>query len=223
VGVESTRGVDTAATMRAAQADLAGGDAFAFERVEWLLRVGGTTSRWPTFVHPRLLTGSAGAGDDPAASAAFVALVRALVLDDSQPGRLRLLTLVPPTWFGQSLDVHDLPTAAGTLSFALRWHGARPALLWELAPHVANDGSATVTITAPGLDDSWTTDALQGEVLLAAPRTPLPVALVEHPSTDHVPMTMFEPRVRRESPADGSVVSPAPPEEPLSEPGESFG
>jgi hypothetical protein len=233
VAVGSPRGFDVAATIAATRSDLAAGDAFAFERLEWLLRVGGTTSRWPTHVHPRLLTGSAGAGDDPAVSAAFVALVRALVVDDSETDVVRLLPLVPPTWFGQNLDVHDLPTNAGSLSFALRWHGARPALLWELTSHHAGEASNVVTITAPGLDESWSTNEHQGEALLAAPRTAEPIELVAHPSTDHVPMTTFEPRVRREPAAGrpvqsaGSTEDPAAEEPaveaPLAEPGESFG
>ena len=39
---------------------------------------------------------------------------------------------LPPTWLGANFEVHGLPTSArSTLSFALRWHGDRPALLWE--------------------------------------------------------------------------------------------
>ena len=39
---------------------------------------------------------------------------------------------VPDAWLGQGWEVHDLPTAEGRLSYAIRWHGDRPALLWEL-------------------------------------------------------------------------------------------
>jgi len=60
--------------------------------------------------------------------------------------------------------VHDVPTHAGRLSYAVRWHGERPALLWELSPHEAT----TITrITAPGLDPSWSSEDLAGEALLA--------------------------------------------------------
>ena len=45
--------------------------------------------------------------------------------------------------------MHDLPTAAGRLSFAIRWHGERPALLWELEPH---EGIGPVLLTTPALD-----------------------------------------------------------------------
>jgi hypothetical protein len=57
------------------------------------------------------------------------------------------------------------------LSYAVRWHGERPALLWEL---VGRHGAATpVRLTAPGLDRSWSTTAPKGEALLS------PVALPE--------------------------------------------
>ncbi len=129
---------------------------------------------------------------------------------------------MPPTWYGQSLDVHDLPTSAGSLSFALRWHGARPALLWELTTR-ADEAPIDVTITAPGLDQAWSTDAHQGEALLATPHAGEPVTLVEHPDADHVPMTTLEPRIRREQALDRPVVSGELADAPLVEPGDSFG
>src|SRR3712207_8333250 len=48
-------------------------------------------------------------------------------------------------------------------SFAVRWHGERPALLWELTPH---DATTRLSITAPGLDPAWATSELRGEALL---------------------------------------------------------
>ena len=59
--------------------------------------------------------------------------------------------------------MHDAPTHYGRLSYAVRWHDARPAVLWELQPHA---GIERVRLTAPGLDPSWTTDDLRGEALL---------------------------------------------------------
>ena len=58
----------------------------------------------------------------------------------------------------------DAPTAHGRLSSAVRWHGTRPALLWELEPH---EGTDPVTITVPGLDPTWSTTDPRGEALLA--------------------------------------------------------
>jgi hypothetical protein len=59
--------------------------------------------------------------------------------------------------------VHDAPTAHGRESYAVRWHGDRVALLWEVEPH---EGRGPVVLTAPGLDPGWSTTDHHGEALL---------------------------------------------------------
>jgi hypothetical protein len=76
-----------------------------------------------------------------------------------------------PEWLGEHLAVHDAPLRRGRLSFALRWHGARPALLWD-AP------SGTVLRT-PAIDPAWTSTRAAGEALLAAPADGTRVATPE--------------------------------------------
>ena len=71
--------------------------------------------------------------------------MRAHLVDELDDG-LALSPIVPDAWLGQGWEVHDLPTAYGRLSFAIRWHGERPALLWELEPH---DGIGPVRLTTP--------------------------------------------------------------------------
>jgi hypothetical protein len=85
--------------------------------------------------------------------------LRSLLVSEADDGTLTLLHDVPAAWRGQPLEVHDAPTRAGAVSFAVRWHGARPALLWT-APEGAR-------LRAPGLDPEWTSDAANGEALLA--------------------------------------------------------
>ena len=64
---------------------------------------------------------------------------------------------LPPTWLGANFEVHGLPTSArSTLSYALRWHGDRPALLWE-------QSRSPVTLTATAIDPAWSSDAPSGE------------------------------------------------------------
>ncbi|MXW57176.1 MAG: hypothetical protein F4X68_03190 [Acidimicrobiia bacterium] len=72
-----------------------------------------------------------------------------------------------PAWQGGPLAVYGLPTRFGSLSYAVRWHGARPALLWELDYH---PGRKPVTLRAPALDEGWSSDQPAGETLLAASR-----------------------------------------------------
>lgn len=77
---------------------------------------------------------------------------------------------VPPTWLGANFEVHGLPTSSrSTLSFAVRWHGERPALLWEQT-------GAPVSLSASAIDTSWRSDAPSGEALLVAPARPMATA-----------------------------------------------
>ncbi len=70
-------------------------------------------------------------------------------------------------WKGGPLAVYDLPTRFGQLSYAIRWHGPRPALLWELTPY---PGLSPATVRAPALDQDWSSNEPTGETLLAASR-----------------------------------------------------
>jgi hypothetical protein len=66
---------------------------------------------------------------------------------------------IPDRWRGSTVEAHGLVAGPATrLSFAVRWHGARPAVLWEL------DG-APVTLSAPAVDRSWRTTGQSGEAL----------------------------------------------------------
>jgi hypothetical protein len=84
--------------------------------------------------------------------------LRALLVVEEN-GAIRVLNDLPPAWRGAAVDVHDAPTRAGLVSFALRWHGERPALLWEVP--------SGVVVSAPGLDADWSTTEPSGEALLS--------------------------------------------------------
>ena len=82
---------------------------------------------------------------------------------------------VPQTWWGSSFEVHNLPADPfRTVSYAVRWHGARPALLWE-------------TGGQPGLVLShrdWHSTDASGEALLPAPEG-APDVEHDHAHHDH--------------------------------------
>ncbi len=79
---------------------------------------------------------------------------------------------IPPAWFGQSFEVYNVPTGdTSAVSFAVRWHGERPAVLWE-------QHGDPVELTGPIVDPQWSTTEVKGEALWLPPQQPEP------PTTD---------------------------------------
>jgi hypothetical protein len=120
--------------------------------------------------------------DGDSEAALVLRAMRQVLVDErthSRDAEVDLLPFFPSEWLGQHLAVHDVPTRQGLLSFALRWHGARPALLW--------DAPAGVTVRVPALDGSWSATAAVGETLLAEPPpTLLPMGTQERTAGDAV-------------------------------------
>jgi len=162
-------GLSPLATLRLARLEAVRGEPQAMERIRWAATAASGTFSWPHAIHPTHGGGTAGDGHDLRTSALFLLAVRSLLvhdpIDDRTGPALVLCPVLPAEWEGQELEVHDAPTSVGQLSFAVRWHGVHPALLWELRPH---DGIGPVTIRAPGLDPTWSTTAPKGEQLLGA-------------------------------------------------------
>jgi hypothetical protein len=69
---------------------------------------------------------------------------------------------------GRPVEAHGVPTPSGPVSVALRWHGDRPALLWERRPWPDRPASSVVW-TSSRLDPTWRGDGDSGEALLAVP------------------------------------------------------
>ncbi|MFZ4514934.1 MAG: hypothetical protein ACOYN3_01320 [Acidimicrobiia bacterium] len=96
----------------------------------------------------------------PDGPAHFLRHVRHLVAQERPDGTVDVVTHLPPTWAGQALTITDIPTRVGRLSVAIRWHGNRPAVLWEA-------DKPGVRLHLPGLDPVWMSDEQSGEALLA--------------------------------------------------------
>ena len=170
-------GHDIVATALLAFAEARPAPRRAFERLEALVSVASPTLSWPTFMHPDLHTGTNGTGHDLVVGGTFVRALLRLLVDAPDRGvassgraELRLAAHWPAAWLGQPVEVHDVPTRIGPVSWAVRWHGERPALLWDVVPHDA-DGEAP-TVTAPGLDPAFSATQWRGETLLAPMPSP---------------------------------------------------
>lgn len=157
-------------TARLARAELARGEESALERLRWLVEHATPTATWPEIHHPRTGGGASGAGHDGVAAAELLLAVRDLLVREArgaEPTELHLAPVVPATWLGQGWEAHDVPTSAGRLGYAVRWHGERPAVLWQLDAPARTGGPDDVVLRAPGLDPSWSTRERAGEALLA--------------------------------------------------------
>jgi hypothetical protein len=66
---------------------------------------------------------------------------------------------IPTAWIGAHFEVYGVPVGVSSaVSYAVRWHGERPAVLWE----VTGD---PVELTAPAVDPTWRTTDRTGEAL----------------------------------------------------------
>jgi len=168
----SHTGLGTYLTLQLAFCELEAGDVRAWRRLRWMLEAATSTFTWPEAIHPRLGGGCMGDGHHGWAAADFLSFVRQVLVRETPEGGLAVCTLFPPEWAGQDVEVHEAPTHLGRVSYALRWHGDRPALLWECE-------RPGVPLTAPGLDRSWATNEPTGEALLGPYRERVPVPLNE--------------------------------------------
>ena len=225
--VDGSMGSDLAATSAVAIAELSatetGLDGLA--RLQTVVAAGGPTFAWPSGVSGSARLGSGRRGHDLVVSALVLLAARRVLVSETADG-LALAPVFDPAHYGRGVEVHGLRTSFGSVSFALRWHGERPALLWEITPF--RDGAAPV-LTSPMLDPEWSSTDLVGETLLAVPPAPPTTAddegEIDAPDTPRE--TLLTPVVisrRTTEPKEASVDVPtaaetAPTE---SESGESF-
>jgi len=67
---------------------------------------------------------------------------------------------MPGDWVSQKFEVYGVPTGPrSAVSFAVRWHGKRPAVLWEQT-------GPLLELTAPMVGPGWRCADVQGEILL---------------------------------------------------------
>jgi hypothetical protein len=163
LGVRST--LEAALSARALVQGRAGADAIAAVRACWAGAVGRGRSDAESRRREDAPSVAIGVlGFDVAELAARTNALLDVLVADGGTGPA-LLPAFDPGWAGQPVEAHAVRTPWGATSFALRWHGARPAVLWEVEPTDGDD----ITVTAPGPDPSWRGSGRVGEALLAEP------------------------------------------------------
>ena len=68
---------------------------------------------------------------------------------------------IDQSWVGVNFECHNLlATPEHLVSYAVRWHGAKPAVLWEV------HGPARARVVATAIDESFVSTQMRGETLL---------------------------------------------------------
>ena len=124
-------------------------------------------SPWPlpSVALPPLPASSAGGSfvpDDPLRLAAAIRAAADDLARVGPDGAVDLFGAFVPSWRGSSFEVRNIPGPGGRLSAAVRWHGPRAAVLWEV------DGPSDVTITCRSIDPEWSASGRRGDALLAS-------------------------------------------------------
>ncbi len=124
-------------------------------------------SPWPLppLPLPPLPASSAGGSfvpDDPLRLAAAIRSSCDELASVGPDGSIDLFRGFDASWRGSSFDVRNVAVPGGRLSAAVRWHGQRAAVLWEV------EGPNDVTITCQSIDPSWSATGRRGDALLAA-------------------------------------------------------
>lgn len=72
---------------------------------------------------------------------------------------------IPEPWWGSQFECHGLiADPRHRVSYAIRWHGARPALLWEMS------GEPGIVLAGGLANEQWHSTDMSGETLLSAPQ-----------------------------------------------------
>ena len=109
----------------------------------------------------------------PSACAHFITWVERLIADVQRDGGRLLPSGMPSGWEGSNFEVYGVPTGAhSSVSFAVRWHGERPAVLWE-------QSGQPLTLSSPTIAPGWQTSDVKGEALWPQPEGLAPAVHVD--------------------------------------------
>ncbi|MFA5566219.1 MAG: hypothetical protein WC184_09835 [Acidimicrobiia bacterium] len=207
------------ATARFAQACLRRGEREALESLRVLNEMSTQHLGWPTTINPLTHGGASGEAWSAGAAAAYVEAVCDLMAytvapQNGQPAQMVLCPVLPESWLGGNIELHNLNTSLGLLSYGIRWHGKRAALLWDFIP---KEGLGEVLITMPGVDPSWSTTELRGDALLGVPpiATELEEVAAEEPAEQEVTLSLGvrtrTTQTETQAEAEVTVSKPIPP------------
>jgi len=117
---------------------------------------------WARLAEPRVTREMPTRHETPATSARVIAWIESQLATLRRDGSVDICPRgIDKSWLGVNFECFNLiATHEHLVSFAVRWHGERPALLWEI------DGPPGVRVVSSALDSSFSSTDKSGETLL---------------------------------------------------------
>jgi len=117
---------------------------------------------WARLAEPRVAREMPIRPETPVTSARVIAWIESQLATLRRDGSVDICPRgIDKSWLGVNFECFKLiATHEHSVSFAVRWHGERPALLWEI------DGPPGVRVVSSALDSSFSSTDKSGETLL---------------------------------------------------------
>lgn len=120
-------------------------------------------SVWSRLAEAGRISGLALASPEIAGTVRQIAWIESQLVAQRRDGVIEICPCgIDKSWLGVNFECHKLLASPEQLiSYAVRWHGEKPALLWEI------DGPVGAKVAASAIDHTFSSTEMRGETLLS--------------------------------------------------------
>ena len=120
-------------------------------------------SVWSRLAEAGRISGLALASPEIAGTVRQIAWIESQLVAQRRDGVIEICPCgIDKSWLGVNFECHKLLASPEHLiSYAVRWHGEKPALLWEI------DGPVGAKVAASAIDHTFSSTEMRGETLLS--------------------------------------------------------
>ena len=120
-------------------------------------------SVWSRLAEAGRISGLALASPEIAGTVRQIAWIESQLVAQRRDGVIEICPCgIDKSWLGVNFECHKLlASSEHVISYAVRWHGEKPALLWEI------DGPVGAKVAASAIDRTFSSTEMRGETLLS--------------------------------------------------------
>ena len=120
-------------------------------------------SVWSRLAEAGRISGLALASPEIAGTVRQIAWIESQLVAQRRDGVIEICPCgIDKSWLGVNFECHKLlASPEHAISYAVRWHGEKPALLWEI------DGPVGAKVAASAIDRTFSSTEMRGETLLS--------------------------------------------------------